>query len=78
MSIFFDYFGYTLVQEVPSMGLDDLFGKIGGVVGLLTGATLIGMAELAELVFYHIWMSILYFGILKSKSNPKSEIYAMN
>jgi acid-sensing ion channel 2 len=41
---------YTLVDEVPAMTLNDLFGNLGGQLGLFIGISFLSLVELIELI----------------------------
>lgn len=49
--IYFDKLAYKLFKEVPQMQMNDLISGIGGVLGLLLGASALSMFEIVSLIF---------------------------
>ena len=44
----------TRIDQVPKMGLEDLFAQFGGYLGLLTGVSVITLLEFLEFIFTSI------------------------
>jgi uncharacterized membrane protein len=58
ISINYDKLYYTLIKENPAMSGNDLFGLIGGQIGLFLGISLLSLVEIVELIVsvIHLWM----------------------
>ena len=48
--IYNDNFEYTLIEQLGKISIENLIGNVGGVLGLLVGASLISLVEILELL----------------------------
>lgn len=60
--VYFETFDYTSITQIPKLRADDLFGSIGGVLGLFLGISLLSLVEIIELLFslIHIMLDHKY------------------
>lgn len=49
--IYYNRLTYDFYQEVPQLGINDLLSRIGGVLGLLLGGSLLSVVEVLFLIF---------------------------
>lgn len=75
VEIFFDSPEYTVVQTEPATTLLSLLGKIGGVVSLLTGCTVIGIAEILEFLCLNVWVVARHVKGLFKEPKPRGQDY---
>ena len=65
VNVFINELDYTLITQVPRITPDALLSNIGGVLGLLVGASLISLVEIIEIAF-------ILFAIVIENLNPRS------
>ena len=60
--IYYETFDYTSTTQIPKLRSDDLFGNVGGILGLFLGVSLLSLVEIIELLFssIHIMMDHKY------------------
>lgn len=73
LNVYFEDFEYTIIQQVPKITPFNLFGNIGGVFGLLLGASVMSFVEIFELGFVVVHGSFEHY-LAKSvrQVKPKS------
>ena len=65
ITVYYDTFDYTLIKQEPKITLVDLFGSIGGILGLLIGGSIISIIELIE------FAASLFFLCINNQKNKK-------
>lgn len=50
LNIYYENFEYTFIKEIPMMTSEDLFGHIGGFLGLFLGLSVLSIAEIFEFI----------------------------
>lgn len=51
VNIYYDEIKYTVMEESPAMEIIDLIANVGGTLGLFLGVSFLSFAEIAELIF---------------------------
>ena len=63
MNVYFSSLQYTKTEQVPTFTLDELVANLGGLLGLLLGASILTMIELFE------YLAIAFYS-LRCRSKP--------
>lgn len=66
LNVFYDTMSYSIIQESPSLTSDTLIANIGGNLGLFTGASMLSVIELVELILAVIFIVYTYKKAKKS------------
>ena len=66
VNIYYETFDFTLIQQVPKILPANLFGNIGGMLGLLIGGSIMSIFEIIEFVYLMAFM-ICQQGCQKTK-----------
>jgi hypothetical protein len=64
LNVFFDEMFYSSIVESPAMTIDQLFGLIGGNLGLFLGMSFLTLLESIEFIYY-----ALYFFLIRHKKD---------
>lgn len=66
--VYYDKLTYTLYNEAARMNINDLFSSIGGILGLLMGASILSILEIVVLI-----LQILFCLCFKEKTTKTNE-----
>ena len=74
--IYYETHDYTLIQQVPQISPTNLFGDIGGILGLLIGVSILSIAEIMEFMIELIFAYIkhIYLKILDKKKGKRRKV----
>ena len=56
VNIYYEKFEYTAIKQVAEITPENLFGNIGGIFGILIGASIMSIGEIIEFFFYMIYI----------------------
>ena len=68
VNIYYEKFEYTSISQVAKISPVNLFGNIGGIIGLLLGASIISIIDSIEQLFIILYMAVQHFYFLKIRS----------